>query len=65
MPTAPFQYVRQDPADAEPQDWAGYEGAPPDPKWPGRAKIAVSFVIHAEAGAERHVTVSRCLNMSG
>ncbi|RXK35158.1 hypothetical protein M231_07570 [Tremella mesenterica] len=50
----PFIYEKQDASKLLPQDWAGYEGEWPDPKWPGGAKIAVTFMIHAEAGAERH-----------
>ncbi|ORY24216.1 hypothetical protein BCR39DRAFT_334954 [Naematelia encephala] len=49
-----FKYEPQNAAEVEPMDWAGYEGEWPDPKWPGGAKVCVSFVIHAEAGAESH-----------
>lgn len=34
------------------RDFRGYGPQPPDPKWPGGAKVAVSLVINAEAGAE-------------
>jgi len=49
-----YQYAPQSLDELEPQDWPGYEGDWPDPQWPGGAKIAVSFVIHGEAGAESH-----------
>ncbi len=35
-----------------PRDLLGYAGSPPDPRWPGRAKVAVSFVLNFEEGAE-------------
>ena len=38
-----------------PRDLAGYKGAPPHPKWPGGAKIAVQFVINYEEGGENSV----------
>jgi peptidoglycan/xylan/chitin deacetylase (PgdA/CDA1 family) len=34
------------------RDLAGYGATPPDPKWPGRARIAVNFCINYEEGAE-------------
>lgn len=33
-------------------DHRGYAGEPPDPCWPGGARIAVSIVMNIEAGAE-------------
>ncbi|QPN59319.1 polysaccharide deacetylase family protein [Synechococcus sp. CBW1002] len=33
-------------------DLRGYGGAPPDPSWPGGARVAVSLVMNLEAGAE-------------
>jgi putative urate catabolism protein len=35
-----------------PRDLVGYGGHPPDPQWPGKAKIAVQFVINYEEGGE-------------
>ena len=35
-----------------PRDLHGYGAAPPDPKWPGGARIAVQFVINYEEGGE-------------
>lgn len=34
------------------RDFTGYGGQPPDPRWPGGARVAVSFVINFEEGAE-------------
>jgi putative urate catabolism protein len=36
-----------------PRDLAGYGRNPPDPRWPGRARIAVQFVVNFEEGGER------------
>ncbi len=35
------------------RDLVGYGGQPPDPKWPGGARLAVSFVLNYEEGGER------------
>ena len=35
-----------------PRDLQGYGATPPDPKWPGGAKIAVQFVVNYEEGGE-------------
>ncbi len=37
------------------RDLVGYGASPPDPRWPGGARIAVQFVINYEEGAERSV----------
>ena len=34
------------------RDLLGYAGAPPDPHWPGGARVAVSIVVNFEEGAE-------------
>jgi peptidoglycan/xylan/chitin deacetylase (PgdA/CDA1 family) len=34
------------------RDLVGYAGAAPDPRWPGGARVAVSFVVNFEEGAE-------------
>jgi len=34
------------------RDLLGYGGKPPDPRWPGGARVAVSFVVNFEEGAE-------------
>jgi putative urate catabolism protein len=38
-----------------PRDLVGYAGRPPDPRWPGQARVAVQFVINYEEGAENSV----------
>ena len=37
------------------RDFEGYRGTPPDPKWPEGARLAVSFVVNVEEGAELFV----------
>ena len=34
------------------RDFEGYRGSPPDPKWPDGARLAMSFVVNVEEGAE-------------
>lgn len=38
-----------------PRDLVGYGRRPPDPHWPGGAKVAVQFVVNYEEGAENCV----------
>jgi allantoinase len=38
-----------------PRDLAGYGRTPPDPRWPGQARIAVQFVLNYEEGGENCV----------
>jgi allantoinase len=38
-----------------PRDLIGYGGRPPHAQWPGRARIALQFVLNYEEGAESHV----------
>jgi len=38
-----------------PRDMIGYGRTPPDPKWPGGARIALQFVINYEEGGENNV----------
>ena len=38
-----------------PRDLAGYGRSPPDPRWPGGARVAVQFVINYEEGGERNI----------
>lgn len=38
-----------------PRDMVGYGPRPPDPRWPGDARIAVQFVLNYEEGAENCV----------
>ncbi|PZU61060.1 MAG: allantoinase PuuE [Sphingobium sp.] len=37
------------------RDLSGYGATPPDPCWPGGAKVAVQFVVNYEEGAENSV----------
>jgi putative urate catabolism protein len=39
--------------DAYPRDLTGYGRTPPDPRWPGGARVAVQFVVNYEEGGER------------
>ena len=39
----------------EPRNFTGYGGRPPDPGWPGGARLALSFVLNYEEGAENSV----------
>jgi putative urate catabolism protein len=38
-----------------PRDLLGYGASPPDPKWPGGARVALSFVLNYEEGGENTV----------
>ena len=38
-----------------PRDMTGYGQTPPDPRWPGGARVAVQFVINYEEGGENTV----------
>jgi peptidoglycan/xylan/chitin deacetylase (PgdA/CDA1 family) len=38
-----------------PRDLAGYGASPPDPQWPGGARIAVQLVLNYEEGGENSV----------
>jgi len=40
---------------AYPRDLIGYGAAPPDPRWPGGARLAVQIVLNYEEGGERSV----------
>jgi putative urate catabolism protein len=37
------------------RDLVGYGASPPDPQWPGGARVAVNFVINYEEGAENNI----------
>ena len=43
------------PAEHYPRDLIGYAGHPPDPCWPGNARIAVSVVMNYEEGGEYNI----------
>ena len=47
-----------------PRDFRGDGGEPPDPKWPGGARLALSFVVNVEEGAELSVTTGDARNES-
>jgi len=47
MPPAPFSQY--------PRDLTGYGRNPPDPRWPGNARVAVQFVVNFEEGGENCV----------
>jgi putative urate catabolism protein len=38
-----------------PRDLIGYGRNPPDPRWPGGARVAVQFVVNYEEGGERAI----------
>ncbi|MCU1486368.1 MAG: Urate catabolism protein (Polysaccharide deacetylase family protein) [Actinomycetia bacterium] len=38
-----------------PRDMVGYGAEPPHPRWPGGARIAVSFLLNVEEGGENNV----------
>ncbi|MEM6307739.1 MAG: polysaccharide deacetylase family protein, partial [Pseudomonadota bacterium] len=38
-----------------PRDFRGYGATPPDPKWPGGARIAVQIVLNYEEGGENNI----------
>jgi allantoinase len=38
-----------------PRDLIGYADRPPDPRWPGGARLAVNFVLNYEEGGERAI----------
>src|SRR5258705_13684918 len=38
-----------------PRDLRGYGRNPPDPHWPGGARIAVQFVVNFEEGGENNI----------
>src|SRR5262249_60309014 len=42
-------------AQGYPRDLVGYGRTPPDPAWPGGARLALQFVMNYEEGGERSV----------
>jgi len=40
---------------AYPRDMIGYGAHPPNPEWPGRARLALQFVINYEEGGESNI----------
>jgi peptidoglycan/xylan/chitin deacetylase (PgdA/CDA1 family) len=43
------------PGETYPRDLRGYGRNPPDPKWPGGARVAVQFVVNFEEGGENSI----------
>src|ERR1700728_3226 len=43
------------PSSDYPRDLPGYGRTPPDPRWPGGARVAVQFVVNFEEGGENAV----------
>ena len=41
--------------DGYPRDLRGYGRHPPDPHWPGGARVAVQFVVNFEEGGENNI----------
>ncbi|MCP5149622.1 MAG: allantoinase PuuE [Ectothiorhodospiraceae bacterium] len=39
----------------QPRDFVGYGRNPPDPRWPGGARLALNFVINVEEGSEASI----------
>ena len=37
------------------RDLVGYGANPPNPQWPGNAKLALQFVLNVEEGAEQSI----------
>jgi putative urate catabolism protein len=42
-------------SDSYPRDLRGYGRTPPDPRWPGDARICVQFVLNYEEGGENNI----------
>src|SRR5919109_3124084 len=47
------------------RDLIGYGASPPDPRWPGGARLAVNFVINYEEGSEPSVQDGEGYSESG
>ena len=48
-----------------PRDVIGYGANPPDPKWPGGARLAINFVINYEEGSESSILDGEDFSESG
>ena len=48
-----------------PRDVIGYGANPPDPKWPGGARLAINFVINYEEGSESSILDGEAFSESG
>lgn len=38
-----------------PRDYVGYGNNPPDPQWPGGARLALNFNLNYETGGEANI----------
>lgn len=47
------------------RDFVGYGANPPDPRWPGRARLAVNFVMNYEEGSEPSIQDGEDFSESG
>ncbi|MDH3688495.1 MAG: allantoinase PuuE [Gammaproteobacteria bacterium] len=47
--------MKQNSTEDYPRDLCGYGSAPPDPRWPGEARLALQFVVNYEEGGENCV----------
>src|SRR5277367_6495913 len=47
--------VMSPPSAEYPRDLAGYGRMPPDPRWPGGARVALQFVVNFEEGGDNSV----------
>src|SRR3954452_3807146 len=55
IPPCNVQELRHMPDTRYPRDLLGYGRNPPDPGWPGGARLAVQFVLNYEEGGENNI----------
>jgi len=48
-----------------PRDFVGYGANPPDPRWPGNARLAINFVMNYEEGSEPSIQDGEDFSESG
>lgn len=48
-----------------PRDFVGYGANPPDPRWPGQARLAINFVMNYEEGSEPSIQDGEDFSESG
>jgi putative urate catabolism protein len=53
--TGPERQTPERPGVGYPRDLVGYGKTPPDPRWPGGARLAVQIVMNYEEGGERSI----------
>ncbi|MFW0784672.1 allantoinase PuuE [Gordonia sp. CPCC 206044] len=58
MPESVRRHLADYRSEHYPRDMVGYGATPPDPRWPGGARIAVQFVLNYEEGSEQNVLES-------